>query len=178
MGVSGRYPIIPPIRPLVLQVFFHHPFILAPDLFSQERVAPFSQHIQRGRISTPKRPRSWSAALISRTIRICSMNKPERAPARPALAPATDRSWHGLPPQMMSTGGRFAPFSFVMSPTCVMRGNRSFVTAMGKASISEAHTVVIPLRTAARGKPPMPSNKLPIVNPLIGPPPVRSCAWC
>ena len=36
VGVSGRYPIIPPIRPLVLQVFFHHPFILAPDLFSQE----------------------------------------------------------------------------------------------------------------------------------------------
>ena len=53
----------------------------------------FSQHIQRGRISTPKRPRFWSAALISRTIRICSIKRPERAPARPALAPATDRSW-------------------------------------------------------------------------------------
>ena len=92
------------------------------------------------------------------------MNRPERAPARPALAPATDRSWHGLPPQMMSTGGSSAPFSFV--------------TAIGKASISDAHTGVMPLRTAAKGKPPMPSNKLPIVSLLISPPPVRPCAWC
>ena len=43
---------------------------------------------------------------------------------------------------MMSTGGNSAPFSFVMSPTWVMLGKRSFVTAMGKASISEAHTAV------------------------------------
>ena len=93
MGVSGRYPIIPPIRPLVLQVFFHHPFILAPDLFSQERVAPFSQHIQRGRMLTLSRPRAFSANRISRTMRICSIKRPERAPTRPALAPATERSW-------------------------------------------------------------------------------------
>ena len=30
-------------------IFFHRPFNLAPNLFSQERVAPFSQHIYRGR---------------------------------------------------------------------------------------------------------------------------------
>ena len=93
MGVSGRYPIIPPIRPLVLQVFFHHPFILAPDLFSQERVAPFSQHMNRGRTWIPVRPRKTSASRISFMILICSINRPERSPASPALAPATDKSW-------------------------------------------------------------------------------------
>ena len=41
---------------------------------------------------------------------------------------------------MMSTGGSFAPSSFVMSPTCAMSGKRIFVTSMGKASISLAHT--------------------------------------
>ena len=93
----------------------------------------FSQHIQRGRMLTPSRPRALSANRISRTIRICSIKRPERAPARPALAPATDRSWHGLPPQMMSTGGSSAPCSFVMSPTWSISGKRSFVTSMGKA---------------------------------------------
>ena len=94
------------------------------------------------------------------------MNRPERSPASPALAPATDRSWHGLPPQMISTGGSSAPFNFVMSPTWTMSGNRSLVTSIGKASISLAQTGRMPLRTAASGKPPMPSNKLPIVSSL------------
>ena len=53
-----------------------------------------------------------------------------------------------------------------MSPTWIMLGKRCFVTSMGKASISEAHTGVMPLRMAARGKPPMPSNRLPIVSPF------------
>ena len=44
-------------------------------------------------------------------MRICSINRPERSPARPALAPATDRSWQGEPPQMICTGGSFAPSS-------------------------------------------------------------------
>jgi len=63
----------------------------------------------------------------------------------------------------MSTGGSTAPFSFVMSPTWIMSGNRCFVTSMGKASISLAQTGTIPFRTAASGKPPMPSKRLPIV---------------
>ena len=95
------------------------------------------------------------------------MKSPERSPASPALAPATLRSWQGLPPQMMSTGGSRAPFSFVMSPTWSMLGKRAFVTAMGKGSISLAQTGSIPAWTAARGKPPMPSNKLPMVSCLI-----------
>ena len=64
---------------------------------------------------------------------------------------------------MRSTGGSAAPSSLVMSPTWIMPGKRCFVTSMGKASISLAHRGVIPFRTAARGKPPMPSKRLPIV---------------
>ena len=64
---------------------------------------------------------------------------------------------------MTSTGGSSAPFSFVMSPTCSMSGNRILVTSMGKASISLAHSGTTPQRTAASGKPPMPSNRLPRV---------------
>ena len=48
-------------------------------------------------------------------------------------------SWQGLPPQMISTGGSFAPSSLVMSPTCRICGNRIRVTAMGNGSISLAH---------------------------------------
>lgn len=63
----------------------------------------------------------------------------------------------------MSTGGSCAPLSFVMSPTWIICGKRCFVTSMGKASISLAHRGTMPLRTAARGKPPIPSNRLPRV---------------
>ena len=45
-----------------------------------------------------------------------------------------------------------------------MPGKRSVVTAMGNASISLAHTGRMPFRTAASGKPPIPSKRLPIVN--------------
>ena len=124
----------------------------------------FSQHIHRGRTANPVRPRSMSAWRISFTIRICSIKRPERAPFRPALAPATLRSWHGLPPQIMSTGGSFAPSSLVMSPTWIMSGKWCFVTSMGRASISLAQRGMIPFRTAASGKPPMPSKRLPIVS--------------
>ena len=65
---------------------------------------------------------------------------------------------------MMSTGGSSAPSSFVMSPTWTMSGKRSLVTSMGKASISLAHTGTMPLCTAAKGKPPIPSNRLPSVG--------------
>lgn len=67
---------------------------------------------------------------------------------------------------MMSTGGSSLPFSFVMSPIWIISGNRSFVTLMGNGSISLAQRVVMPFRWAARGKPPIPSKRLPIV--IIG----------
>ena len=124
----------------------------------------FSQHIQRGRMSAPVRPRSLSAVRISFMIRICSIKRPERAPDNPARAPATLRSWQGLPPQMMSTGSSSLPFNFVMSPLWAMPGKRRSVTFMGNGSISLAQRVLIPYRSAARGKPPMPSNRLPMVR--------------
>ena len=42
--------------------------------------------------------------------------------------------------KITSTGGNFAPSSFVMSPTWIISGNRSLVTLMGNGSISLAHT--------------------------------------
>ena len=123
----------------------------------------FAQMRYRGRIRLAGIRRCSYAFLISFAILVCSMNSPDRSPARPRRAPATDKSWQGEPPQMTSTGGSIAPFSFVISPTWSISGKRSFVTSMGKASISLAHNGVTPLRTAANGKPPIPSKRLPIV---------------
>ena len=78
---------------------------------------------------------------------------------------------------MMSTGGSNAPFSFVMSPKWSIPGRRSMVTRMGNGSISLVHNGTIPLWMAASGKPPIPSNKLPIVMILILPP-VPPCESC
>lgn len=75
---------------------------------------------------------------------------------------------------MISTGGSFAPSNFVMSPTCIISGKCSRVTRMGNFSISLAHTGLIPTRCAARGKPPMPSNKLPSVSIIC---PLRCRTW-
>ena len=146
---------------------------------SPEEKAPgtFSQHKILGRTDTPDRPRSISAFLISFVIRICSMKSPERAPAKPALAPATERSWHGLPPAIISTGGSSAPFSLVISPQWSIWGKCVDVTAMGNGSISLAHNGTMPLFTAARGKPPMPSNKLPSVSITCSPPELWPCRY-
>lgn len=149
--------------------YFGVPLLNAPGTFSQ------TNHL--GRTDSPDRPRKISAFRISFVRRICSMNRPERAPSRPRRVPATDRSWHGLPPQMMSTGGRSSPRSFVISPTCSILGKRCFVTSIGNPSISLAQSGMIPARIAARGKPPMPSKRLPMVKVLISSPPLRSSGW-
>lgn len=127
----------------------------------------FSHKNHLGRTATPVRPRNMSAYRISLVIRVCSKKRPDLAPESPARAPATDRSWHGLPPQMMSTGGSAAPSSFVISPTWSMSGNQCCVTLMGNGSISEAHSVLIPNARPANGKPPIPSKRLPIVRSVI-----------
>jgi hypothetical protein len=67
----------------------------------------------------------------------------------------------------MSTGVSFDPSSFLISPRWIMLGKRIVVTFMGKGSISLAHTGVIPFLSAARGKPPIPSNRLPRVIPVM-----------
>ena len=72
----------------------------------------------------------------------------------------------------MWTGGIAPPSSFVMSPKCVISGKCRRVMDTGAFSISLAHRGTIPLRRAARGKTPMPSNKLPnvIVLLVVSPP--------
>lgn len=62
---------------------------------------------------------------------------------------------------MMSTGSIADPSILVMSPRCFMAGNRTDVTLIGNGSISLAHTGSIPCLLPARGKPPIPSNRLP-----------------
>ena len=76
---------------------------------------------------------------------------------------------------MMSTGGSFAPSSLVMSPTWIMSGKCFWVTRMGNGSISLAQTGIIPFITAARGKPPIPSKRLPMVS--VTPLPSPSLLW-
>ena len=76
-----------------------------------------------------------------------------------------------------STGGNTLPSSFVTSPKCVMSGKCRLVMEIGAASISLAHRGTIPLRRAARGKTPMPSNKLPkVIALLVVLPPLSMCA--
>jgi hypothetical protein len=82
-------------------------------------------------------------------MRIASLKRPDRSPPSPARFPATLRSWHGLPKVMMSTGGSFAPSSFVMSPTWAMPGKRRVVTDTACGRISLAHSGSIPKKEPA-----------------------------
>lgn len=106
-------------------------------------------------------------------ILTASINSPDRSPSRPALLPATDKSWQGDPKVIKSTGSILLPSTLVTSPRCTIFGNRAVVTATGKGSISLAHTGLNPVICPARGQVPAPSNKLP--NFIISPPHNRSC---
>nr|DAE81884.1 MAG TPA: hypothetical protein [Caudoviricetes sp.] len=68
----------------------------------------------------------------------------------------------------MSTGGIFPPSISVMLPKCCISGKCRFVIAIQLGSISLAQSARIPHRCAARGKPPIPSNRLPSVKPFTG----------
>lgn len=100
------------------------------------------------------------ASLISLTIRTDSKNRLLREPARPFWFPATDKSWQGLPAQIMSTGGTLQPLIFVTSPNCSTSGKWAFETFIGKSSISLDNTGFIPFRCAAMSHPPIPPNRL------------------
>lgn len=80
--------------------------------------------------------------------------------------PAIDRSWQGEPNVTISTGSMFAPWIWVTSSRCFISGNRVLVTSIGKGSISEQLTGVMPTRLAANGNPPEPSNSEQRVNGL------------
>jgi hypothetical protein len=64
-------------------------------------------------------------------------HRPERVPARiPARLPACDRSWHGEPPVMMSTGSTADQSTAVTSPKFGTPGNRCARMRDGAASNS------------------------------------------
>ena len=67
----------------------------------------------------------------------------------------------------MSTGGIAAPLILDISPKCCIHGSLLLVTRIGKGSISDAHSGVIPFRIPPKGNPPDPSNKLPKVRLFI-----------
>ena len=60
-------------------------------------------------------------------------------------------------------GRQIRAIEFCDIPTWIMPGKWCLVASMGKGSISLAHSGTMPLRTAANGKPPIPSKRLPIV---------------
>lgn len=130
-------------------------------LLEEKAPGTFSHMAYRGR--TGSFARLLVSSLISLITRICSINKPLLSPPSPALCPATDRSWQGEPPAIISTGSISRPLIFVISPSCFMFGNRLAVTSHGNFSISLLHTGVIPHSCAAKGIVPAPSNKLPKV---------------
>lgn len=64
-------------------------------------------------------------------------HRPERVPvAMPARLPARLRSWHGLPPQMMSTGSTVAQLILVMSPRLGVSGHLTAASLQGPGSTS------------------------------------------
>jgi len=63
----------------------------------------------------------------------------------------------------MSTGGISAPLIFDTSPKCNISGKCCFVTAIDAAKTSAAQTGFMPDISAQRGKPPIPSKRLPSV---------------
>ena len=73
---------------------------------------------------------------------VMASQRPERVPGRiPLRCPATERSWQGEPPVMMSTGSTRAQLTAVTSPRFGASGNRWVRTLLGPASISETHAV-------------------------------------
>lgn len=115
------------------------------------------------------------APRISFMIRTASMKSPLRVVSssplasclRPARFPATLKSWQGEPNVITSTGSISAPLILLMSPRCTISGKRRRVTAIGYGSTSLAHAGVNPHKLAASGKPPEPSNKLPILYVIL-----------
>ena len=70
----------------------------------------------------------------------------DRAPPNPARFPATDKSWHGNPPDQISALGMSSDLIAVMSPKLGVSGQWRFKTADAYGSISECDTVRIPAR--------------------------------
>ena len=98
-------------------------------------------------------------------------HRPERVPvAMPARLPARLRSWHGLPPQMMSTGSTSDQLILVMSPRLGVSGQRTSASLHGPFSASLVHaTRASGSRAMATpmSRPPYPVNRLPMVVMIV-----------
>ena len=93
----------------------------SPPLFEERAPATFSQTVHRGKVP-------FVTSRISLIIRIASWNKPDLEPSKPARFPATDKSWHGLPKMITSTGGNSAPETVEISPHLGTSGQCLFKT--------------------------------------------------
>lgn len=124
----------------------------------------FSTTTQRGRSSL--------------MMRANSRHRPERFPARPAPFPAPERSWHGKPPQMRSTGARVARPTVHTSSNRFASGQCLASTALQKGSFSTCQSVgPSPAHSSPSSKPPIPANREPMV--ITWPPsPSRRPAAC
>lgn len=83
---------------------------------------------------------------------------PERVPgARPAWLPTVDTSWHGKPPQRMSTGGTALQSMVVTSPRFGASG-QWWAKARATGSLISENQMVSALKTCstARSRPPYP----------------------
>lgn len=76
---------------------------------------------------------TWMASLID-------SHRLDRVPSViPARRPASDTSWQGVPPQMMSTVGTVCHDTVVMSPRFGMSGQRWAASLQAPALMSEVH---------------------------------------
>ena len=103
-------------------------------------------------------------ALMCVAKESASKKSPVLAPASPALFPATLTSWHGNPPQTMSTFPmRFCSLAHSFAVTtslCFGTSGQCFSkTARHFVSISTCPTQVCPPDSRPRSKPPTPANK-------------------
>lgn len=114
----------------------------------------FSQIAHRGKVPAV-------ASRISLMIRVASKNNPLRLPSNPARLPATDKSWHGDPNVMTSTGGRSAPLTVATSPQRGTVGQWWARVCWQCGSHSTCHPHSHPAASSPRSKPPTPANRLP-----------------
>ena len=90
----------------------------------------------------------------------------DRVPSvMPLRAPARLTSWHGEPPEIMSTVGMVPQSMVVMSPRLGVLGKCLLRMRVGASSISLTHWVVAPsARSTASASPPYPAKSSPLVR--------------
>jgi hypothetical protein len=107
----------------------------------------FSQRIQAEGCESAIRQNSWKS--------------PERFPSRPVRGPATERSWQGEPPAMMSTGASSSVGVSLMSRQRGTPGQRYWRRAQHWASSSTCQATSMPASSRAPSSPPHPEKREP-----------------